>query len=163
MPPKRYLSDLSPEDTGEEDRGVKKRKTHKHRGHIKSVLEGFKETLSPATSESLADFNIWEKRDNRRGVVGLNVKVLERRLEKLVSTMDPKALDANINDLDISLARKQDVFRDYINEVLQKGDDVVYRRVSETLDDLVEQIEAAREQLPGMPSYWMNCHRKANC
>ena len=84
------------------------------------------------------------------------------RLKGLVATMDPEALDDNINELDIYLATKQGVFRDYINRAREEGDEV-YRYAVGTLDDLLKRIGDAREALPGVPPYWMNCHRKANC
>ena len=156
MPPKRLFSDRPVEDTNEDDRGIKKRRT------LKSVMEGFKETLSPVTSKSLAKFNTREKRENRRGVVGLDTLVLEWDLEELVVAKDTNALNAKLDEIDTCLAIKQDVFRGYINGAREKGD-LVYKHVVGTLDDLVERIEVARKQLPGMPSYWVNYHRKANC
>ena len=162
MPPKRLLSDRPFEDTNEDDRGVKKRKTHPHRGHIKVVMQEFKDMLSPATSESLAHFNTRERREGRWGVAALDAVVLDRRLNKLMVAMDTEAMDAKINEIDEYLALNQDSFRYYINGAREKGD-AVYILVAGTLDELAERIEAAREQLPGMPSYWMNCHRKANC
>ena len=158
MPPKRQVSDLPFEDTNEDDQGVKRRKT----GHIQSVMEDFIELLNPATSGSLADFNTWEERENRWGVVGLNAMVLEARLTELAATTDTEAMDAKLNEIDTSLALKGNVFSNYINRARDKGD-VVYSTVAGTLDELIKRIELARKQLPGMPSYWVNCHRKADC
>ena len=162
MPPKRHLSDRPADDTYEGGQEFKKRKTHRHRGQIKGVMEDFTELLNPATSESLAKFNRREEEEHRWGVVGLDAMVLGRRLKKLMVAMDTETLDAKLNEMDKYLATKQGVFRDYIKNAREQGDDVV-RHVAGILDDLLERIEEAREQLPGMPSYWMNCHGKANC
>ena len=154
--PKRLISDRPVEDTNEDDQGVKKRKTR----HIKSVMEDFIELLNPATSESLADFNTWLRRENRRGVVGLDAFVLEWHLKKLAAATDAEAMDAKINKIDTTLSMHLGAFRGYINRV---EDDVVYSSVAETLDEPIKCIELARKQLPGMPPYWVNCHRKADC
>lgn len=119
------------------------------------------ETLSPATSGSLANFNTWETSEKRRGVAGLDAEILEMSFEELVAITDIEALDAKLSELDIRLAMKQGLFRDYISDARKKGD-VVHRLVAGTLEEVIQRIEKARKQLPGMPSYWMNCHRKAD-
>ena len=163
MPPKRHLSDRPVEDTYEDDHEFKKRKTHQHRGQIKGVMEDFTELLNPVTSGSLAKFNTKEQKNNRDGVDGLDAVVLGALLEELLVAMDTKALDAKLNEIDEYLAMKQDVFRDDIKNAREQGDNAVYKRVASTLNELIKRIEIARRRLPGMPSYWMNSHRKANC
>ena len=162
MPPKRLLSDLPFEDMNGDDWRVKKRKTHPRRSTIKTVIQDFEDMLSPVTSESLAQFNTQERTEGRRGVIALDAVVLSRRTKQLMVAMDDKAVDAKIKKLDEYLALKQEIFSDYINDAREKGH-AVYTDVAGTLVEVVERIEAAREQLQGMPSYWMNRYRKANC
>ena len=152
MPPKRALSpgEDTYEDTNEDDQRVKRRKTHPHRGQIMGLIEVLKETLDDVTSKSLAEFNAWERKDKRRGVFGLDVMVLESDLEELVATMDAKAMEDKLNEIDTSLATKQDAFRSYINRA-EEGD--VRTWVLDGLDPLIKRIELARMQLPGIPSY----------
>ena len=161
MPLKRHLSDRPVEDTYEDDHEFKKRKTHWHRGQI-NVIEDFIEMLNPVTSESLAHFNTWEEEENRWGVVGLDALVLEIYLEELVVAVDTEAMDAKVKEIDDLLAIKEGTFINYIDRAREKGD-AVYDIVAGTLDDLTKLIEIARRRLPGMTSYWMDSHRKANC
>ena len=154
--PKRLISDRPVEDTNEDDQGVKRRKTR----HIKSAMEDLIELLDPATSGSLADFNAQEESKNRWGVVGLDAFVFKVLLKELAAARDAEAMDTKINEIDTSLEMHQGAFRDYIN---QQEDDVVHRHVLGTLGELITRIEAGRRQLPGIPPYWMNCYRKANC
>ena len=162
MPPKRYLSDRPADDTYVDGQETKKRKTHPHRGQIKGVLEEFKELLNPVTSESLIDFNKWEKAEDRRGVVGLDAKMLSALLEELLVAMDNEAIDAKLKEIDDWLAIKGWTFTNYIDGAREKSV-AVYHIVVSALQELVQRIEQARRRLPGMPSYWMNSHRKANC
>ena len=151
MPPKRALSpgEDTNEDTNEDDQRVKRRKTHPHRGRL---IEVFKETLEDVTSKSLAEFNAWERKDKRRGVVGLNYMVLESDLEELVATMDAKAMDAKLNEIGTSLEMTQVAFRHYIDR--EKGkNEVAHTHAFVNLNPLIKRIELARRQLPGMPYY----------
>ena len=143
MPPKRLRSDRSDKDTDKDVREAKKRKTLPHRGKIQEVIQQFLDMLSPATSESLARFNEREIDKNRDGVVPIDIDLLEMDLGKLLGVTDTKSLDVKLNEISSSLDVAQDHYDEYMVDAAAKN-------VTMVLRNLIQRIEVAKEQLPGI-------------
>jgi hypothetical protein len=159
MATKRPVSNRSDEEADNGDRVIKRQKILPHRNKFKDVMEEFLDLLTPATSKSLADFNQWERLEKRRGVTPIDTVLLEKQLRAL-QTMNTETLEAKLNKIDATLQSFEAIYGDYIDDSAAKGPKV-QRMVEATLDAVIGRIQMAREQLPGMLSYWMNCRRKA--
>ena len=160
MPRKRPVSDRSGSDIGEHGPEVKKQKTLPHRGKIRTVVGDFLDLLSPAAPKSLKKFNSWEWKQDRYGVVALDIGLLKIYL-KLLGMTDTEALVAKINEIDTSLAEAQAHFEEYIVDEGAKSEEV-QMLVKAALRDAIWSIKEARKQLPGRFSHWMSCWGKAN-
>ena len=156
MPRKRPVSDRSGSDTGEYGPEVKKQRTLLHRGKLEAVVEDFLDLLSPVATESLKKFNSLEEKDGRRGVVALDIPLLEIYLKELRGMTDTKALVAKINEIDTELAQGKVHFEEYVVDEGAKNEKVG-RLVERTLRAVISRIEKARGQLPGRCSHWMGC------
>ena len=156
MPRKRPVSDRSESDIGEYGPKVKKQKILPHRGKIWTVVGDFLDLLSPAAPKSLKKFNSWEEKQDRDGVVPLDIRLLKIYLEELPGMKSTEALVAKINEIDTSLATQQAHFERYIADNGRKSEDAeILARA--TLGAVISRIKEARELLPGKSSHWMSC------
>jgi hypothetical protein len=159
MGPKRLVSDRPDEDTMEHGLGVKRQKTARHWRKMGAVVQDFLDMLSPAAPGSLADFNKWENEERRRGVHPIDIVLLQLRVKQLQAVTDVETLDTKLNEIDSFLAAAQVRYRNYINALAK--DKAAQEVVEAVLGDVIQRIEEARGQLPGMVPYWMSCGRKA--
>ncbi len=149
MAPKRSPSNIDDDDANEGGRELKKQKTAPHRGKLDAVLQDFLDFLSPATGGSLADFNDDEKQQKRRGVVPINIRRVQMELGQLRVAKDIESLDAGLVTLDTYLKGLQDECAEYMV-------DTPKAHVKRTLDEVIWQVQAARDLLPGMLSHCMD-------
>ena len=87
-------------------------------------MDDFLDLLSPAAPKPLKKFNSWEEKQDRWGVVPLDIRLLEIYLEELPGMTDTEALDAEINQIDTSLAIRQAHFERYTVDEGGKSEDV---------------------------------------
>ncbi|PVF94209.1 hypothetical protein CPB86DRAFT_800666 [Serendipita vermifera] len=127
MPFKRPVLDLSDKDMDKGDWQVKRQKVVPHRSKLETTIEDILDLLGPATSNSLTDFNEWEKKEERRGVAPIDILMLEKDLGGLK--------DAKIYDK-------------YSANTVAKSDEVQGGYVEATLYDIIRRIKVARNQLP---------------
>ena len=142
MSRKRLASDRPYEETDEDNREVKKQKILPHRGKREAAMEYFLE-LSSSASELVARFNKRQLNANRDGVGEIFVDRLQRRLSALVAASDVETLDAKLHDIDSYLERKEDICR------LHLAKPMIDPLAADVLDDIIDKIQVAREQLPG--------------
>jgi hypothetical protein len=148
MPAKRPVSDLSDDDIDEDDRVVKKQKPLPLSHQVKLMIEDILNLLTPTTSQSLADFNSWERAQKQRGVTPIDTDLLQMEL----GALQAKNVDAKLKAIDSDLEQTQVVYSSYIADAATRGDGVP----GTTLNPAIRRIQMAREKLPGMRSYWMN-------
>jgi len=158
-PRKRARSLSEDADTSINDREGKRKKTLPHQAKIGDVFQELLNMLGPATSESLKDFNNRERKERRRGVVPLDIGLLEMELSQLRATA-AEGIGAKLDDINSFLEVTQVVYEDYIGDP-GTGEQVVRRRVKASLGSVVRRIKKAKEMLPGLFSHWVNYWWKA--
>ena len=147
---------MSGSDISEHGPDVKKQKRLPHRGKLDPVMDDFLGSLRPATTESLMDFNSWEKKRGRPGVVALYIPQFQTYLKELRGMTDIKDLDAKINEIDTSLATRHAHFEQYIVDGRADSENVELLAKA-GLEHVIWGIKEARKLLPGRFSHRMSC------
>jgi len=138
-------------DTSGNDQEGKRKKKVPHQSKIDDVFQELLNMLAPATSESLKDFNDWEREEGRRGVVPLHIYWLERKLPQLRTTA-AEGIDTKLDDINSFLEEAQVAYEDYIGDP-GTGNQIVRRHVKASLGSVVRCIKEAKEMLPGLFSH----------
>ncbi|CAG8692906.1 4756_t:CDS:2, partial [Acaulospora colombiana] len=149
MPPKRSVLDRSDEDTDKDDRKTKRQKVLPYRSKIERMIDDWLDLLQPATDEPLRKFNKREDKEDRDGVVPLNMRILKIDLEEMQKVKDVKTLDAKFKEMDSCLEQSQIQFEDYINDAAKDGEEV-HKRAIKHLNGSIRAIQKARQRLPGI-------------
>lgn len=114
MPPrKRSAPSVDIDSASQGDREVKKQKTTPHRSKWAVVVQDLLNLLSPATNESLANFND-EEEEIRYGVVPMDILVVPTELKRLRVVKDIESLGARLEKIDSYLKDFQDGYDDYL-------------------------------------------------
>jgi hypothetical protein len=147
------MSRKRPADDNEGGREFKKQRATPHRGKWDAVVQDFLELLNPASGESLADFNNVEREEKRRGLIPIDILLVEMELEELPATND---IEPKLEWIGSHLKDAQEVYESY----LETHGAVAEVRL--TVGNIIWCIQKARDRLPGMFSHLDELLRKLN-
>lgn len=158
MPPreKRSRSSTGSSSASEPGRDAKRQRTTPRRGKWDAVVQDVLDFLSPATAESLANFNDKESKAKRGGVIPIYILLVETELGRLRLAKDIESLEAKLEWIDSYLKD----YRESYDRYLKTHHAVAKVRLA--LHNVVWSIQEARDRLPGMFSDLDELLRKLN-